>query len=198
MGFVHTKFALALAAAVASAALAIGPASAAPMDFTFRFYNVLNDEGVGRVTGVIRGLDEGTGAATSVEVTGNDLGFGLGEYIGSPEQNSWTVTDGVLTSFFFAVIGAGNEVPYVTESSLFFDSRNIGGASFRAGLLDDAFSVDVSGSGLSTADFELTFSPVVGANPFPPAGPMPVPIPAAGLMLIAGLGGLALMRRRNA
>jgi hypothetical protein len=184
MGSLHSRLSTALAAAVLTSALATLPASAAPLDFTFSFTNSLN--GGGSVSGVVRGLAEGTGAATSVEVTANSLGFGLGEYIGSPDVNSWTVTAGAITAFDFLSFGILNSAPAVTTATIFFESADLLGASFRAGVGDSPFSVTNGDPSVSTADIGLVFAPVVA----------PIPLPAAGLMLLAGLGGLAVLRRR--
>jgi len=186
MGYVHSKLGMALGAAMLATALAAAPASAAPLNFTFSFTNALN--GGGTVSGIVRGLAEGTGAATSVEVTANSLGFGLGEYIGSPDLNSWTVTGGAITAFDFLAFGAFNSAPAVTTATIFFDSADLLGASFRAGVGDSPFGVTNGDNSVSTADIGLVFAPAVA----------PIPLPAAGLMLLAGLGGLAVLRRRAA
>jgi hypothetical protein len=137
------------------------------------------------VSGILRGLAEGTGAATSVEVTANSLGSGLGEFIGSPELNSWTVTGGAITAFDFLAFGIANSAPAVTTATLFFGSAVQDGASFRAGLADSPFAVTTGNNSLSTSDIGLVFEPAIA----------PIPLPAGGLMLLAGLGGLADLRR---
>jgi hypothetical protein len=93
-------------------------ARAALLDFSFVFNNSLN--GGGFVEGIIRGLFDNTAdqAASSVEVTVNDGGFGIGEYVGNPEFNTWAVSNGVITSVSFTSYGALNADPAVTDSSL--------------------------------------------------------------------------------
>jgi hypothetical protein len=132
---------IALASAVALGTAFAGSAEA--VDFKFQFNNVLNGEGV--VEGFIRGLeDNGTSAATSVEVTSNTEGFGIGEYVGNPLFNSWTVTGGILTDFDFISFGSLNTSPAVTDSALFFGSRESQDATFRAGLNDASNSITIA------------------------------------------------------
>ncbi|MBE7384754.1 MAG: PEP-CTERM sorting domain-containing protein [Leptolyngbya sp. SIO1E4] len=126
------------------------------IDFNFNFDNALN--GGGTVTGVIRGLEEGTGAATSVEVLSNTTGLGIGEYVGNPLTNSWTVLGGEIVAFDFLSAGVLNTPPAVTDALLFFDSTELSGASFRAGVAPSPGPF-VTGSGfVSTEDIGLTFT----------------------------------------
>ena len=152
-------------------ALGVGFAeSAAAVDFKFQFENDLN--GGGTVEGVIRGLsDEGISAATSVEITSNTSGFGLGEYVGDPLINSWTVSGGILTGFAFSSSGSRNTSPDVTDSTLFLNSSLLAGASFRAGLSDSPGSIVTGAPDVTTADIALTFpqdngdtEPITGAS----------------------------------
>ena len=138
-------------------ALGVGFAgSAAAVDFKFQFENELN--GGGTVEGLIRGLsDEGTSAATSVEITSNTAGFGLGEYVGNPLINSWTVSGGTLTDFAFSSSGSRNTSPAVTDNTLFLNSSLLAGASFRAGLSNSPGSIVIGVPGVTTADIALTF-----------------------------------------
>jgi hypothetical protein len=160
------------------------PATA--LDFSFSFNNALN--GSGSVTGVIRGLEEGTGAADSVEVLSNTLGFGLGEYVGNPGNNTWTVLSGEITAFNFLSFGVRNTSPAVTGSTLFFGSRELNGATFRAGLSNSPSSVTIGNSGVTTQDIALTFTRI--------SDPTPIPTPA----LLPGLVGMgiAALRKRKA
>lgn len=169
----HKQIVIALASAAAIGVGFTGSAEAA--DFKFQFNNALNGGGV--VEGFIRGLaDEGTSAATSVEVTSNTAGFGIGEYVGNPQTNSWTITGGALTAFNFFAFGTANTSPDVTDSSLFFDSRPGGSATFRAGVDDSSFSIQVGSRFVSTEDIGLSFTKVDSES---------VPEPASMLGLLA-------------
>jgi hypothetical protein len=165
-----------LAAALAVAAT--GAARAATLDFTFSFTNTGN--GGGTVTGIVRGLqDNATRAASSVEVTGNTLGFGIGEYVGNPQSNTFTVSRGAITSALFGSIGTLNSAPAVTGSSLGLELTDQ--FSF-AGLRDSTQGTVV------TRDTGLTFTRV---------DVTPIPVPAALPLLLGGLGAMALFRRRG-
>lgn len=94
------------------------------LDFTFSFINESN--GGGTVTGIVRGLlDDATSAATSVEVTGNTSGFGLGEFVGNPVYNEFTVDSGIVTYVYFLAFGSSNQSPANTTSSI--QLRNVSG-----------------------------------------------------------------------
>ncbi|MEM7221908.1 MAG: PEP-CTERM sorting domain-containing protein [Pseudomonadota bacterium] len=165
---------------------AAGTAKAMPIDYTFTFDNALN--GGGTVTGIVRGLSEGTGAATSVEVFTNTTGLGIGEYIGSPLLNSWTVSGGMIIAFDFLSAGVLNTAPAVTDALIFFDSTVLSGAMFRAGVAPSPGPF-VTGSGfVSTEDIGLTFVAVANV----------VPEPASLVLFVIALGGLAFMMRRRA
>ncbi|MBE9115614.1 PEP-CTERM sorting domain-containing protein [Lusitaniella coriacea LEGE 07157] len=164
------------------------------ISFNFSFDNALN--GGGAVTGVIRGLEEGTGAATSVEVLSNTTGFGLGEYIGSPSSNSWTVMGGELIAFDFISFGIRNTPPATTDSTLFFNSSELMGASFRAGVNSNISSVITGRSGVTTEDIALTFTQFTQLDDEPES----VPEPASVLSLFA-IGAVAtgsVLKRKEA
>src|SRR5262245_45962690 len=101
-------FALASIAAVAATCLALGSDSSLSFNFSF--------DGV---TGVISGLADNTSnqPATSVQVTSNTAGFGVGEYVGNPfsnaNSNSFTVSAGVITIVNFQSLGGNNSSPAV-------------------------------------------------------------------------------------
>ncbi|MEM1363100.1 MAG: VPLPA-CTERM sorting domain-containing protein [Pseudomonadota bacterium] len=166
-----------LAAAAVFALSSIGATSATALDFKFSFENTAN--GGGTVTGIVRGLSEGTTAATSFEVLTNSLGFGIGEYIGSPINNSFTVTFGQLTSAFFASNGDDNTPPAVTSSSI--SVLNLAPGVFAAGLTDDP-----GGS----------FTPSAGNATFMPAATAAIPLPAGGALLLTGILALGWFRHR--
>lgn len=148
-----------LALGICIAGTTLLPMTATAMDFRFSFENALNAfNGNGTVTGVIRGLDEGTRASTSVEVLSNTAGFGIGEYIGNPNRNSWTVLDGNLIAFDFLSFGVSNTPPAVTNATLFFNSSDEIGASFRAGISSSPNGIVIGSSGITTKDINLTFT----------------------------------------
>jgi hypothetical protein len=130
------------------------------IDFNFSFKNALNDAGT--VTGVIRGLEEGSGAATSVEVLTNTGGYGLGEYVGNPTNNFWTVLGGNLVAFNFTSFGSRNTPPAVTNASLYFSNEELLGnpISIRAGINADPTLITIGRPNVTREDINLTFSRV--------------------------------------
>jgi hypothetical protein len=162
---------------------AAAPASAASFAFSFE------NGGAGPVGVVIRGLsDDGTGPASSVEVTLNDGGgYGLGEYLSatSAATNSFTMADGQILDFAFRVLGGNNTEPAVICCSLAFSGSDTT-KFFAAGLSNDPSSVDPS------ALDEIVFVPLEDEGE-----PAPVPLPAPLLMLAAGVGALGLLGRRR-
>lgn len=168
----------------AALTLSLLNSSAHALMFSFSFENVLNGGGV--VSGLISGLEEGTGPATRVEVLSNTAGFGVGVYSeGLLTPNVWTVTDGVLTRFSFTSFGIQNTLPDVVDSTLFFDSDDFNGTSFRAGISNDPTQVVISRSGVSTEDINLQFALV------------PVSEPSVITLYLSGLALLVFLRRRQ-
>ena len=157
------------------------------ISFNFSFNNDLN--GGGTVTGIIRGLDEGTGAASSVEVLTNTTGLGIGEYVGSPLTNSWTVLGGEIVAFDFLSAGVLNSPPAVTDALLFFDSTVLSGASFRAGVAPSPGPF-VTGSGfVSTDDIGLTFTKVDEVS-------VPEPASMLGLLAVGAVAAGGALKKR--
>lgn len=152
-------------------------AQAALLDFTFTFSNRalgLN----GTVTGIVRGLaDNDTSAAGSVEILSNTDGFGLGEYVGSPTTNTWTVAAGAITSFDFVAFGQNNTAPAVTCCTLFLQSLTVNGT----GLFNDP-----NGGPFSLEPKDIVFTRATTA----------VPEPASALLFGGALAAAALLRRR--
>lgn len=158
------------------------------IDFNFSFNNELNNGGA--ITGVIRGLDEGIRSATSVEVFSNTSGFGIGEYIGSPSNNTWTILGGEIVAFDFTSFGALNTSPAVEDSSIFFGSSELSGASFRAGIANSSFSITNGNGSVSTEDINLTFTPQSSTSvPFEFS-------PGLGIILTIGGFGLRQLKRK--
>lgn len=120
--------------------------------------NALNGGGV--VSGIIRGLScGGITPATSVEVRSNTVGLSIGEYIGSPLTNTWTHGSNCeVLAFNFLSAGVLNAPLAVIDTLIFFDSTQLSGAIFRAGVAPSPAPF-VTGSGfVSTQDVGLTFS----------------------------------------
>lgn len=172
------------------------PANAA--SFKFSFYNALGDEDIGStfsytpafISGEVHGLSEGTSSATSVVVLESSDGLGLGEYVGDPRENVWTVVGGEITTFNFRSFGARNTFPAVTTASLFFDSTDLDGYfdhAFRAGLTFAADVITIGDSGVrSSLDIQLTFTPI-----------SEVPLPSTLAFFAPVLLGFGMIKRRQ-
>jgi hypothetical protein len=144
------------------------PASALTFDFSFT--NAAANGG-GTVMGVIT-LNAANNAALSVQVTSNtsSLGsFGIGEYVGNPFANSFTVSGGLITAADFLSLGVDNMSPDVTCCTL--------GFAVRAGLSDSNSRLPLSNSP------NLTFTPT--------------PLPAALPLFAGGLGALGVLGWRK-
>jgi hypothetical protein len=159
--------------AVAVALLASSlPASALTFDFSFT--NAAANGG-GTVMGSIV-LNAADTAALSVTVTSNTSSFGsfgIGEYVGNPFANSFTVSGGLITHADFLSLGVDNTSPDVTCCTL--------GFAVSAGLSDHNASLPINNSP------NLTFTPT--------------PLPATLPLFATGLGALGLLgwrRKRRA
>jgi len=177
------RLALAFAALMFSAT-----AQAALLDFTFTFTNRWNpadpllgqQSGTGVVTGIVRGLtDNATSAASSVEILSNTEGYGLGEYVGDPIFNTWTLTNGVLTNFFFLSEGEDNNSG-VTTSSLVLDGSPID--EIAAGLTNNP---GLTNRGQGTG---LEFTLVTTQTP--------IPLPSTAILLVGALTAFGVQRTR--
>lgn len=170
----------------AAAVLVTLASGASALTFQFSFFD---QEGASTgviVEGLISGLaDNATTAASSVKVTSNPDGFGLGEYVYSGlSGNSFTVSAGAITAFHFISFGSGNgscctlglTSNYSTDPAFYGAglSNNPGGISFNYG--------DDPGNTLA-----LNFVRV--------ADPGEVPLPAA--LPLAGLGALGVASRKR-
>jgi hypothetical protein len=110
-----------------------------------------------------------------------------------------------LTSFWYQLLGRGSGGGRNFVSNTFTVTSNFGGVlNFVADVVghnDGGHVVDLTLLALFQNVTSLTFSTNGGGNvrldDLAIAEPSPVPLPAAGLMLLAGLGGLASLRRRK-
>ncbi|MEM8806877.1 MAG: hypothetical protein AAGF01_12690 [Cyanobacteria bacterium P01_G01_bin.38] len=153
------------------------------VDFDFSFTNFIEDEfGVesGIVTGRVRGLtDNATGPATSVEVLSHTFGFGVGEYVGSPSRNTWTLQSGMITSYSFLSFGSENTLG-VMDSSL--NLQYYEESDPFAGLTDDAF-------GVVSSPTDLTFTRIVDDSSGEPPATVPEPFTTSSIIAFT-LGGM--------
>lgn len=148
----------------------------ATLIFDFSFTDTTN--GNNFVTGEILGLsDNATGAALNLRVLTNSSGFGIGEYIGNPNENVFTVANGVITFMDFLSFGIDNDPPDVTDSSLRLST------DFGAGL--DHYGSGVTSNPLDVQRFEMSLRSV------------DVPEPRMAILLLLGLAGLSFARYRR-
>ncbi|ABD54045.1 VPLPA-CTERM sorting domain-containing protein [Jannaschia sp. CCS1] len=189
-----------------------GPNAPQYIDVRFNFFNLAN--GFNAVEGVVRGLSlSGTSAAYSVEITANSAGFGIGEYVGNPLANSWTVLNGEITQFEFYSAGAFNTAPTVTTAT--FGLSNTPGSPIEGEIglgasWADAETEDLDGSGLyftalrryDRLPVPRTRTQLAGAisraNLSETAAVAPVPLPAGIWLLLASLAGMTGLRRLSA
>jgi len=146
--------------------------------FSYSFTNTALLPGTDIVKGTIT-LNAADTAATSLTVDSNTGGFGLGQYIGSPSHNSFTVVSGNIATADFFEQGGGNGSCCTLR--IFFSS-----STTIVGLADDTFNVLTGGP-----ETGLTFTPVTSSTPLPAA----LPLFATG---IGGLGLLGWRRKRKA
>jgi hypothetical protein len=154
------------------------PANA--LTFQFSFNNpAVNDPAQGLVQGIISGLQDNTAIqpALSLQVTSNSSGFGLGEYIGNPNSNFFTVSAGIITRAAFLDFGSDNSSPQVTCCTLVFEF--IPGEQIDAGLGNGP-------NGVFQVAANLVFTPVAET-----------PLPAALPLFATGLGALGLLGWRR-
>jgi hypothetical protein len=167
---------------VAVGMLTAAQAQAVPLIVDFNFVNGANGGGI--VTGIVLGLvdDKADQKATSVTVLSNSHpggAFGIGEYVGVPLWNEWSVFGGVVTAVTFGSYGIYNSAPAVMDASLLLDFDISGGIDDWAGLT--AFA-SVNNSSSSS---ELEF------------GTAPVPVPPGAPLLASGLMAFLWVRHRR-
>lgn len=187
--------ALAMSAAVSVA----GGASAATVDFTNA-----QPQGGGIYT------EDGLSFNDIRIVNGNcDAASGAG--CGAFNNNETSVLTKVgggtfsLTSFWYELLGRGSGGGKKFVANTFYVGSNLGGLlTFAANVVgnnDNGHVVDLSTLALFQNVSSLTFSTNGGGNvrlDDLAIAPAPVPLPAAGLMLLAGIGGLVGLRKRKA
>jgi hypothetical protein len=151
--------------------------------YQFSFVNQNYGSGTARVVGIIRGLaEDGVSAATSVSITSNPDGFGIGEYVTSPpgsQLNTFTVAGGGIPSpYQFESFGNLNTNPGMACCSLVLL------AGFGDALTNDpAHAIP--------GDSAITWSVLSEVAV--------VPLPAALPLFASGLGAIGLLawRRRK-
>lgn len=163
--------AFSLLAAVFLGLSVVAPAAASPLDFSFSF-----SSGALVVEGTVFGLEDNTlgQAATSLIVESSPGDKGLGEYV-----NAFAVN--VFSDYTNSFSVVGGEIVFADflsviapTSALFLEFPGSGDSNIQAaGLL------------------------VVGQVDFA-AVPVAVPLPASLPLLLGGLAGVALLRRRRA
>lgn len=152
----------------------------ATLIFDFSFTDRANG-GNHYVTGEIIGLsDNATGAASSVRIITHEGGFGIGEYVGAPWFNLFTVDNQNITFMNFVSFGVLNVSPVVTDSSFTLkyslDSSSVGLSSYGSSISTGFFTFQ---------DFQISLRSV------------DVPEPGTVILLSLGLAGLSFARYRR-
>lgn len=160
-----------------------------PLSFQFDFTNGFQGfpgfgEGGGEITGIVRGLENNvTSSATSVEITSHTEDYGIGEYVTGPLQfNNWTVSNGILSSAYFASFGGGND-----GSTLLISTFNGSGLT----------TSDTQTGNLTNGDLASNFRTLPNFTPIDhdvSEPPVSVPEPSSFILLFAGLMALGLRR----
>jgi hypothetical protein len=175
-------------------------ATAATLNFNFDFSNLAGFNG--EITGIVRGLnDNATGPASSVEVLSNTAGFGLGEYVGNPAQNTFTVANGRVISATFTASNQSNPSSPTTQNSLIFyfsPAPNVPDYA-RFGTAQIFTESGTSSQGILGADLRFIPPASPPSDPTPPVAAVPEPSEVGGslLALTIGCGALWQMKRKR-
>ena len=185
------------ALAITTVAFASGGATAATVDFTDA-----HPQGGGIYT-------EDALSFNNIRIVNGNCNAASGAACGAFNNNETSVLTQVgggtfsLSSFWYELLGRGSGGKKPVTNT-FYVASNLGGLlSFAANVVghnDGGHVVDLSTLALFQNATSLTFSTNGGGNvrlDDLAIAPAPVPLPAAGLMLLAGIGGLASLRKRK-
>lgn len=158
-------------------AIAAQRAMAGTLAFDFSFHDEFSGN---NVVGIVSGLNDNAGGpASSVLVTSNSGGYGVGEYVGNPGSNFWALESGIITLVLFESLGVQNTSPAVTCCS--FAIAHGHPQILGANLNDSPFFVHIRNGS------RVTFT----------VRPSEIPVPAGIVLLGLGLCGLVVTRRKR-
>jgi hypothetical protein len=95
-------------------------------DFTFD--NFMNGGGTVEGTVTLPSSADGNYKASSVAVTSNSAGYGLGQYVAPPSRDAFIISGNKITDVHFYSFGLYNSSPAVTCCSLAFDNLGLAAA----------------------------------------------------------------------
>src|SRR5262249_20918472 len=173
------KISLTFAATVAVLGVTFWSSSVNALTSHFSFNNAPNFD---LVEGTISGLlnNNSLSAATSVQVTSNPEGFGIGEYIGSPNTNLFSVSGGMVQFANFESLGFQN-----LAGDLANGTDGVTCCSLRLSVINGpGLSNNPNNAGFGSLN--LVFTPV-----------SEILLPAALPLFATGLGALGLLAWRR-